>query len=126
MRLRHDKEIDTKNEYLLQKSRKYTETPEGIAEKDHKLSTPRPGTAITRPIENTCGNVCASTSWGCDYSPHREPFVRRKITVATRQRRYRSGSPCPRKASAQSDPRRRLYLLFINKLSLVRSSLRQL
>src|SRR5690625_1346814 len=78
MRLRHDKEIDTKNEYLLQKCRKYTETPAGIAEKDHRLSTPRPGTAITRPTENTCGNVCASTSWGCDYSPHREPFVRRK------------------------------------------------
>src|SRR5699024_10537289 len=84
---------------------------------------------------------CATSwDWDCDYSSHRRPFaitrpikdrlrllapsrpfVRRKITVATRQRRYRSGSPCPRKASAQSDPRRRLYLLFINKLSLVLS-----
>src|SRR5690625_802478 len=73
-------------------------TPAGIAKENHRLNTPRP----------VATSVLAHP-------------VRRKITVATRQRRYRSGSPCPRKASAQSDPRRRLYLLFINKLSLVRS-----
>src|SRR5690625_582025 len=87
-------------------------TPAGIAQYVRRLSAPRPGTgtAITRPTEDRLRLLAPS-----------RPFVRRKITVATRQRRYRSGSPCPRKASAQSDPRRRLYLLFINKLSLVLS-----
>src|SRR5690625_7443040 len=65
----------------------------GIEEKDHRLNTPRPGTALTRPTENTCGNVCASTSWGCDYSPHREPFVRRKTPQEVRDGRLKTRRP---------------------------------
>src|SRR5699024_1991558 len=60
-------------------SERRTVTPARIAEYVHRLSAPRPGTgtAITRPTENTCGNVCASTSWGwdCAYSSHQRPFV---------------------------------------------------
>src|SRR5690625_1053992 len=66
-------------------------TPAGIAKENHRLNTPRP----------VATSVLAHP-------------VRRKITVATRQRRYRSRSPCPRKASAQSDPRRRLKAPTIN------------
>ena len=44
---------------------------------DCAYSSHRRPFAITRPTENTCGNVCASTSWGwdCAYSSHRRPFV---------------------------------------------------
>src|SRR5699024_4051199 len=71
-----------------------------------------PGTAITRPTENIYGNsTCPKTPQDYPKEGRLKPFFANNVDIPfARARRLR---PCPRKASAQSDPGRRELLRII-------------
>src|SRR5699024_3065741 len=70
-----------------------------------------PGTAITRPTENICGNsTCPKTPQNCLKEGRLKPFFANNVDIPfARARRLR---PCPWKASTRSDPgRREMHLI---------------
>src|SRR5699024_2070713 len=76
-------------------------------------SLPCPGTAITRPTENICGNsTCPKTPQDYSKEGRLKPFFANNVDIPfARARRLR---PCPRKASARIDPGRQQQYSYLD------------